>query len=102
MVTVDIGEIIYSDLVTKLQSKTRMKYISYPRFVSCALQVLLGSNYPQEEKFGALPGILSPSNFQKDPSLVTPIELTAHMVAVNNQEGSVSPNPAPKKKKGKS
>ena len=46
-VTVDIGEIIYSDLVTKLLSKTRTKYISYPRFVSCALQVLLGFNYPR-------------------------------------------------------
>ncbi|GKB41374.1 hypothetical protein Tco_0886316 [Tanacetum coccineum] len=40
---VDIGEIIYSDLVTKLLNKSRMKYVSYPRFISCALQVLLGT-----------------------------------------------------------
>ncbi|GJY85607.1 hypothetical protein Tco_0499633 [Tanacetum coccineum] len=38
---VDIGEIIYSDLVTKLLNKSRLKYVSYPRFISCALQVLL-------------------------------------------------------------
>ncbi|GJX11367.1 hypothetical protein Tco_0201226 [Tanacetum coccineum] len=42
---VDIGEIIYSDLITKLLNKSRMKYVSYPRFISCALQVLLGSEY---------------------------------------------------------
>ncbi|GKC91609.1 hypothetical protein Tco_1152258 [Tanacetum coccineum] len=47
---VDIGEIIYSDLVTKLLNKSRLKYVSYPRFISCALQVLLGSDYPQDEK----------------------------------------------------
>ncbi|GJS97838.1 hypothetical protein Tco_0804806 [Tanacetum coccineum] len=41
-VEVDIGEIIYSDLVTKLLNKSRLKYVSYPRFISCALQVLLG------------------------------------------------------------
>ncbi|GJY42243.1 hypothetical protein Tco_0429513, partial [Tanacetum coccineum] len=38
---VDIGEIIYSDLVTKILNKSRLKYVSYPRFISCALQVLL-------------------------------------------------------------
>ncbi|GKD06495.1 hypothetical protein Tco_1181469, partial [Tanacetum coccineum] len=38
---VDIEEIIYSDLITKLLSKSRLKYVSYPRFISCALEVLL-------------------------------------------------------------
>ncbi|GJZ82248.1 hypothetical protein Tco_0647421 [Tanacetum coccineum] len=33
---VDIGEIIYSDLVIRLTSKSRKKYVSYPRFVSYA------------------------------------------------------------------
>ncbi|GKA14626.1 hypothetical protein Tco_0694272 [Tanacetum coccineum] len=95
---VDIGEIIYSDLVTKLLNKSRLKYVSYPRFISCALQVLLGSDYTQD-----LPPILSNSNFTKDPSKVTDIELTAHMIAVNNRRDSVSPPPlAPKPKKGKS
>ncbi|GJU42572.1 hypothetical protein Tco_1195529 [Tanacetum coccineum] len=45
---VDIGEIIYSDLVTKLMNKSRQKYISYPIFISCALQVLLGCDYTQD------------------------------------------------------
>ncbi|GKF05738.1 hypothetical protein Tco_0036406, partial [Tanacetum coccineum] len=44
---VDIGEIIYSDLVTKLLNKYRLKYVSYLRFISCALQVLLGFDYTQ-------------------------------------------------------
>nr|GEZ28564.1 retrovirus-related Pol polyprotein from transposon TNT 1-94 [Tanacetum cinerariifolium] len=48
---VDIREIIYSDLVTKLLNKSRLKYVSYPRFISCALQVLLGFDYTQDEKF---------------------------------------------------
>ncbi|GKA96765.1 hypothetical protein Tco_0818860 [Tanacetum coccineum] len=76
---VDIGEIIYSDLVTRLTNKSRQKYVSYPRFVSYALEVLLG------------------------PIQSHPIELTAFTVAVNNNEKSMSPIPfTVKKKKGKS
>nr|GEZ22629.1 copia protein [Tanacetum cinerariifolium] len=65
---VDIWEIIYSDLVNKLLNKSRLKYGSYPRFISCALQALQGPEYTQDENFGFLPGILSPSNFTNDPS----------------------------------
>ncbi|GKC36455.1 retrovirus-related pol polyprotein from transposon TNT 1-94 [Tanacetum coccineum] len=64
---VDTWEIIYSDLITKLLNKSRL---SYPRFISCALQVLLGSDYTQDENFVFFPGILSNSNFTKDPSKV--------------------------------
>ncbi|GKC47152.1 hypothetical protein Tco_1064874, partial [Tanacetum coccineum] len=100
---VDIGEIIYSDLVTKLLNKSRLKYVSYPRFISCALQVLLGSDYTQDKKIRFLPPILSKSNFTKDPSKVTDIELTTHMIAVNNWKDSVSPpHLVAKPKKGKS
>ncbi|GJZ88240.1 retrovirus-related pol polyprotein from transposon TNT 1-94 [Tanacetum coccineum] len=100
---VDIGEIIYSDLVTKLLNKSRLKYVSYPRFISCALQVLLYSKYTQDKKFGFLPPILSNSNFKKDPSKVTNIELTAHMIAINNQRDLISLPPlVAKPKKGKS
>ncbi|GJR37228.1 hypothetical protein Tco_1212912 [Tanacetum coccineum] len=100
---VDIGEIIYSDLVTKLLNKSRLKYVSYPRFISCALQVLLGSDYTQDEKFRFLPGILTNSNFTKNLSKVTDIELTAHMIIVNNRRDSVSPlTLSAKPKKGKS
>ncbi|GKD62833.1 hypothetical protein Tco_1300342 [Tanacetum coccineum] len=75
---VDIEEIIYSDLIlTTLRS--------------------------QDEKFGFLPGILSNSNFTKDPSKVTNIKLTAYMITVNSQKDSVSPLPlAANLKKGKS
>ncbi|GKB15366.1 hypothetical protein Tco_0849289 [Tanacetum coccineum] len=99
---VDIGEIIYSDLVTWVLNKSRLKYVSYPKFISCALQVLLGSDYTQDARFGYLPAILSNSNFTKDPSKVTDIEVTAHIIAVNNQRDSVSPLPLsakPKKEK---
>nr|GEV48220.1 retrovirus-related Pol polyprotein from transposon TNT 1-94 [Tanacetum cinerariifolium] len=84
---VDIGEIISSDLVTKLLNKSRLKYVSYPRFISCALQVLLGSKYTLDKKFGFLPPILSNFNFTKDQSKVIDIELTAHIIAVNNRKG---------------
>nr|GEX62990.1 copia protein [Tanacetum cinerariifolium] len=73
------------------------------RFISCALQVLLGSDYTQDEKFGFLPGILSNSNFTKDPSKVTDIKMKAHIIAVNNQKDSMSLLLlAAKPKKGKS
>ncbi|GKE77278.1 hypothetical protein Tco_1543398 [Tanacetum coccineum] len=87
------GEIIYSDLITRLTYKSRQKYVSYPRFVSCALEVLLGTEYTQDDKFGSLPNVLSNSNFTKDLSKVIPIEFTASMIAVTNLESSVSPLP---------
>ncbi|GKA96681.1 hypothetical protein Tco_0818776, partial [Tanacetum coccineum] len=59
MIQVHIGEIICSDLVTRLINKSRQKYVSYPRFVSCALEVLLGAEYTQDEKFGSLPKVLT-------------------------------------------
>ncbi|GJS84594.1 retrovirus-related pol polyprotein from transposon TNT 1-94 [Tanacetum coccineum] len=90
---IDIGEIIYIDLITRLTNKSRQKYVSYVRFVSCALEVLLGSNYTQDESFGSSPTILSNSNFSKDSSKVTPIELTAFIVAVNNHDKSTNPLP---------
>nr|GEX93884.1 hypothetical protein [Tanacetum cinerariifolium] len=57
----------------------------------------------QDEKFRFLPSILINFNFTKDPSKVTEIELTVHIIAVNNQRDSVSPLPlTAKPKKGKS
>nr|GEV56650.1 uncharacterized mitochondrial protein AtMg00810-like [Tanacetum cinerariifolium] len=87
---VDIREIIYSDLVTKLLNKSRLKYVSYPRFVLCALQVLLGLDYTQDKKFGFLPLILSNFNFTKDSSKVTKIELTARMITGLEASGALS------------
>nr|GEY15518.1 hypothetical protein [Tanacetum cinerariifolium] len=86
-----------------LTNKSRKNNVSYPRFISCALEVLLGSNYTQDEKLRSPLTILSNSNFSKDPSKVNPIELTASMIDVNNRETSVSPFPfSVKKKKVKS
>ncbi|GKD53391.1 hypothetical protein Tco_1286778 [Tanacetum coccineum] len=90
---VDIGKIIYSDLITKLLNKYRQKYVSYHRFYLFALQVLLDPDYTQDENVGFLPGILSNSKITKDPSKVTDIELTAHMIAVNGQKDSVNAKP---------
>nr|GEY09693.1 hypothetical protein [Tanacetum cinerariifolium] len=55
---VNIGEIIYNDLVNKQLNKSRLKYISHPRFISCALQVILGPDYTQDKKFRFLPPIM--------------------------------------------
>nr|GEV52751.1 zinc finger, CCHC-type [Tanacetum cinerariifolium] len=56
-----------------------------------------------DENFGFLPGIMSHSNFSKNPSKVTDIELMTHIIVVNSQKDSVSPLPlVAKPKKGKS
>ncbi|GJS32877.1 hypothetical protein Tco_0531259 [Tanacetum coccineum] len=53
----------------------------------------------EDAKFRYLPGILSNSNFTKDPSKVSNIELTAYMIVVNNQKDLVSSLPFYAKKK---
>ncbi|GJV11793.1 retrovirus-related pol polyprotein from transposon TNT 1-94 [Tanacetum coccineum] len=100
-IKVDILKIIYSDLVTSITKKSRKKYVSYPRFIGCTLEVLLGTSYTQNENFRIPPTILSNSNFYKNPSKVTPIKLTASMIVVNNYGTSVSPLPFIVKKKKK-
>nr|GEZ74910.1 uncharacterized mitochondrial protein AtMg00810-like [Tanacetum cinerariifolium] len=76
------------DLAGKPVNET--SYMGMIRFVSYALEVLLGPNYTQDESFRSSPTILSNYNFSKDPSKVTPIELTALMFVVNNREHSVT------------
>ncbi|GJW98837.1 hypothetical protein Tco_0180645 [Tanacetum coccineum] len=98
---IDIGEIIFSDLVTRLMAKSRQRYVFYPRFISCALKELLGSNYPLDQKFGNLPNVPSQTNFTKNPSKVTPVELMALMIDVINLESSVTPLPLSKKTRKK-
>ncbi|GJT24961.1 hypothetical protein Tco_0894898 [Tanacetum coccineum] len=95
---IDIGEIIFSDLVTKLMAKSMKRYVSYPRFVSSTLKELLGSDYPQDQKFGNLPSALSQTNFTKNPSKVTPIKLTASLIDVINLDSSMTLLPCSKKK----
>ncbi|GKB12198.1 retrovirus-related pol polyprotein from transposon TNT 1-94 [Tanacetum coccineum] len=70
-------------------------------FISYVLAELLGTEYAQDQKIGFLPGVQSNSNFSKDPSKVTEIELTASMIVVNNLETSVSTLLASRKKKKK-
>nr|GEU46185.1 hypothetical protein [Tanacetum cinerariifolium] len=76
-----------------------VKYVSYPRFISCALDLLVSYEYTQDKQFRSLPNIPSNSNFSKDSSKVTDIELTGHMIVVNNQKDSVSPLLVSRKKK---
>ncbi|GJX00567.1 hypothetical protein Tco_0184480 [Tanacetum coccineum] len=95
---IDIGEIIYNDLVTRLMDKSRQKYASYPRFISCSLQRLLGSDYPQDHKFRFIPPVISQTNFSKNPSEVTPIELTAFMNDLISHETLLFPLLASEKK----
>lgn len=54
---IDLGEIIFRNLITKLGGKSRQKLMSYPRFVSCALQDLLGSEYIRPEAIGFEPDV---------------------------------------------
>nr|GEW73565.1 hypothetical protein [Tanacetum cinerariifolium] len=95
---IDIGEIIYNDLVTRLMAKSRQKYVSYLRFLSCALQRLLGFDYPMDHKFRSIPPVLSQKGFSKNPSKVTPTELITFMNDVINHETLVSLLPTSEKK----
>ncbi|GJY09413.1 hypothetical protein Tco_0377598 [Tanacetum coccineum] len=42
---IDIGEIIYNDLVTRFSDGFRNKYVAYPRFISYVLERLLNTDY---------------------------------------------------------
>ncbi|GJW56716.1 hypothetical protein Tco_0103447 [Tanacetum coccineum] len=76
------------------------KYVEHPTPKTIKKEFSAGTT-PPLNKF--LPPILSTFKFTKDPSKVTDIELTAHMIVVNNQRKSVSPPPlAAKPKKRKS
>ncbi|GJR36615.1 hypothetical protein Tco_1212299 [Tanacetum coccineum] len=55
-------------------------------------KVLLGPNYTHNESFGNSPTIMSNYNFSKDPSKVTPIELTEFI-------GPEAPGSLPQKRK---
>ena len=70
---IDLGEIIFRDLIAKLGGKSRKKLMSYPRFISCALQNLLGSEYAKPEAVGFEPDVLHKANYSRDPLEVTPV-----------------------------
>nr|GFB00748.1 hypothetical protein [Tanacetum cinerariifolium] len=88
---IDIGEIIFNDLVSRLTEKPRKKYVAYPRFLSCVLESLLGSNYNQSAALRSTPSVLSKLNFHRNSSEVPLIELTEHMLSVVSYQALVSP-----------
>lgn len=68
---IDLGEIIFRDLIAKLGGKSRQKLMSYPRFISCALQDLLGSEYIKHDGVGFEPEVLHKTNNSRDLTLRT-------------------------------
>nr|GEV45722.1 hypothetical protein [Tanacetum cinerariifolium] len=91
---IDIYDIIFNDLVNMLTEKPRKKYVAYPRFLSCVLKSLLGSNYAQDVTLGSTPSVLSKFNFHQNSFDVPPIELTEYMLSVVNHQASVSHTPS--------
>nr|GEY02292.1 hypothetical protein [Tanacetum cinerariifolium] len=87
---IDIGEIIFHDLVERLIEDPRKKHMAYLRFIFCVIEQLLGSNYAQDQSLGFTPFILNMLNYVRNPFEVTPVELTAYMLKVVEQENLVS------------
>lgn len=95
---IDLGEIIFRDLIAKLSGKSRQKLMSYPRFISCSLQDLLGSEYAKPEVVSFEPDVLHKANYSRDPLEVTPVALTTYMLSAIQGDKVVSPVPSPTKK----
>ncbi|GKC62396.1 hypothetical protein Tco_1094994 [Tanacetum coccineum] len=55
---IDIGEIIYIDLITRLTETPRKKYVAYPRFILCVLERLMNIDYTQDTPLRSTPLIL--------------------------------------------
>ena len=72
--------------------------MSYPRFISCALQDLLGSEYAKPDAVGFEPDVLHTANYSRDPLEVTPVTLTQYMRTAIQGDNIVSPIPSPAKK----
>ncbi|GKA97092.1 hypothetical protein Tco_0824986 [Tanacetum coccineum] len=88
---IDIGEIIYTDLVIRLLETLRKKYVAYHRFILFVLERLLNTDYTQDITLGSTPSVLSKQNFNRNSSKVQPIELTEYMLSVVNHQALVSP-----------
>ncbi|GJT36674.1 hypothetical protein Tco_0927093 [Tanacetum coccineum] len=56
---IDIGDIIYTDLVTRLTETSRKKYVVYPRFISYVFERLLNTDYAQDTPLGSTPLVLT-------------------------------------------
>ncbi|GKA91005.1 hypothetical protein Tco_0812875 [Tanacetum coccineum] len=87
-----------------------------PQWINMTVDNVLGRNYSSIEQVNSIQQLLAYSLItgtevdigeiiysDLDPSKVTDIELTSHMIDVNNRRDSMSPPPlAAKPKKGKS
>jgi hypothetical protein len=97
-IKIDPGEIIFKDLIANLGGKSRQKLMSYHRFISCALQDLLGSEYIKPDGIGFEPEVLHKTNYSRDPTEVTPITLTTYMLTAIQGDNKISHVPSPTKK----
>ncbi|GJV55932.1 hypothetical protein Tco_1456937 [Tanacetum coccineum] len=79
---IDIGIIIFSYLVHKLQNgkKNREASIYYNRFLSLIFEKLLGENYINDSLTFVKPHTISAASFQKP--LALEVDLTSHMLKV--------------------
>nr|GEX38745.1 hypothetical protein [Tanacetum cinerariifolium] len=55
---IDIGDIMFNDIVTILTDTPLKKYVAYHRFISCVLESLLNTDYTQDASLGSTPSIL--------------------------------------------
>ncbi|GJT95819.1 hypothetical protein Tco_1091337 [Tanacetum coccineum] len=79
---IDIGGIIFSDLVHKLQNgkKNRELNICYTRFLSLIFEKLLGRDYVSNDLTLVKPHTITAASFQKP--LTSKVPLTSHMLKV--------------------
>ncbi|GJS19606.1 retrovirus-related pol polyprotein from transposon TNT 1-94 [Tanacetum coccineum] len=79
---IDIGGIIFSDLVHKLQNgkKNRELNICYTRFLSLIFEKLLGKDYVSNNLTFVKPHTITAASFQKP--IASEVPLTSHMLKV--------------------
>ncbi|GJU40063.1 hypothetical protein Tco_1193020 [Tanacetum coccineum] len=79
---INIGEIIFTDVVYKLQNgkKSREANICYTRFLSLVFEQLLGDNYHDDSLTVSKPYHISATSFQT--SSASEVNLTSHMLKV--------------------
>ncbi|GKC74228.1 hypothetical protein Tco_1120111 [Tanacetum coccineum] len=80
---INIGDIIFKDLINKLQNgkKNREINVCYTRYISLVLEQLLGENYNDESLTVLKPHHISAASFQT-PS-ASEVSLTSHMLKVS-------------------
>lgn len=62
--------------------------MSYPRFISCVLQDLLGIAYVRPDVMGFAPDVLHKENYSRDSIEVTKVTLTTYMLTAIQGVGS--------------